>query len=67
MSEKLTLALAIMGNLDDFSVYMRCQPTRGPLRGRELTRQQLIDCYARAHTLTDLRAEYRAVLADAIR
>jgi hypothetical protein len=55
-SPKLELAKTIMAGRSDFEVYMMAQPTRGPDRYRELTRDELVAAFARSHTLAELQA-----------
>lgn len=57
MNAKLELAKQIFAGETDFSVYMMCQPTRGPKRNQELTREQLLECYAASRTTAQLKAE----------
>lgn len=54
-AKKLDLARRILAGRDDFEVYMMAAPTRGPGRLRELTREELTEYFARAHTLDELR------------
>lgn len=60
MNAKLELARKIFAGESDFSVYMMCQPTRGPKRNQELSRDELLSCYAASHTATQLQQELAA-------
>ena len=56
MNKKLQEAHRILDSMSDFSIYMLAMPTRGPLRNTELTREQLIEQFAKSHTLAQLQA-----------